>query len=79
MLVHTRVHALEPEGHEGDGSCEHVSVSHAMRAFGHANMRVQVSRLGVRAHRSIRMCLCAVYKHVFTKLKEKQSVISQES
>lgn len=25
------------------------------------------------------MCLRAVYKHVFSKLKEKQSVISEES
>lgn len=76
-LVRTRVRALEPEGHHGRGSRCMLRCSVCTHSLGHTH--VQGPRLGVQAHRSVRVCLCAVYKHVFSKLKEKQSVISQES
>lgn len=76
MFVHIHVLALVPKcSHEGDGNRKSVLVL-CVHSYKHACAGIG---LGVRAHKSVCVCLCAVYKHVFSKLKEKQSVISEES
>lgn len=76
MLVHIHVHALVPKcSHEDGGNRKHVLVL-CVHSYKHTCVGIG---LGVRAHKSVCVCLCAVYKHVFSKLKEKQSVISEES
>lgn len=71
-LVHTRVWR------------RHLGVTRALGTVSKFGALCADAHLGIKhtcagIHSSGYVCLCAVYKHVFTKLNEKQSVIFVES